>query len=190
MPKIDLQVSASADDGNEEGATTICWIIGTEQLHRSGNALPNSDYTAHRWSSALLPPQDSVITAAYIEIYVKTTDSDDMDGEWYFEKAGSPAQFTNNNADITSRIFTTAHVNWEESSLGTGWKQSPSLVTSLQEVIDNYSPTALVAIFKPIVEGTVRECISYAWNATPGLSAKLHIEWVRRTGPLPMHFRS
>ncbi|MCK4714242.1 MAG: hypothetical protein KAT35_01600, partial [Candidatus Aenigmarchaeota archaeon] len=78
---------------------------------------------------------------------------------------------------ITGRTRTTAYVDDEQLSVGyDAWYQTPSLVTPFQEVIDNYSPTAVVLIFSPSTDVNYN-LKSQSYDGSSSNGAKLHIEW-------------
>jgi hypothetical protein len=188
MPIIDLQVVASADDGYERESSGVMNITGIAVWCEANPNIAARYWGGLRWSNGYLPPKGSIITAAYIEVYVTATRSDDINGNLHFEKAASPSQFSTDGYDITSRARTNASASWIEDELGIGWVQSPSLIIPLQEIIDNYSPTDLVLILRPNTD-IFKEFSFFSYDEFDGsYAAKLHIEYTL-VGPLPMHFR-
>jgi len=175
---LDLRIAANLDDAYEENQSGTMFCGGSEILMRSGLGA-NADWAGFRFPSGSLPPLGSTITSCYLKFYVKNTASDDINGNFHFQKVASPAAFTSTDFDITDRTRTTNSISWIEDSLGVGWAQTASLVTALQEVIDSYSPTALVVIFRPNIEDNVKECAVYSNEGDPiqHRTAILHIEW-------------
>lgn len=174
-PDIDLQVGASLDDVHEQG------LVGTVSnisyiAHVASTFEVQRFWGGHRWVSGSLPSQGDTIDVAYAEVYLYDISYDDVDGFWHFEKAASPAQFTTSSNDVTDRTRTTASSAWDVDSLTTGWKQTPSLVTPLQEVIDSYSPTALVLIFRPNTVAA-KAMRTKSEDGNPTYAAKIHVEW-------------
>lgn len=172
---LDLQVEADLDDV-EELEFTGGVLDGTSNTVSSHSSSTQRRWAGLRWTSASLPPQGSTITAAYIEIYIPNAANDDANLNIHFEAAEAPVQFVVVNDNVTDRSRTTAKSPWIADGLGTGWVQSDSIVEPLQEIIDSYSPTALVAILKPKSDAT-KVCIFYAHDQDPSYGPKLHIEW-------------
>lgn len=175
--ELDLQVGHSLDDVHEEEDFGNVINNPVVVRHKSGT-LSQREWGAHRWVlGATKPSQGDTIKAAYVELYVHSDLYDDVNGNWHFQKAASPARFIVEKYNVTGRPRTSASASWVANSLGTGWKGSNiSLVTPLQEVIDNYSPTALVLIFKPNTD-TLKTLTTRCYDYNPSLAAKLHIEW-------------
>lgn len=175
-PTLDLQVGANLDDVTEIESSGQVIDHATSTYHRS-NASDSLRYWAgHRFVSGSLPELDDTINVAYVQLYVANTAADDINGNWHFEKAASPVQFVVSDYNITNRTRTDDSTSWVEDFLGVGWAQSPTLVDALQEIVDNYSPTALALIFRPNQDAG-RSCSCTAHNNDPDEAAKLHIEW-------------
>lgn len=186
MAELDLQVGANLDDVYERESTGVVADDAVFLILMSHTDVGNRYWGALRWVSGSLPVQGDTITVAYAELYVYQVTTDDVNGNWHFEKTASPVQFTTTDYDITGRTRTTASASWIADALGTGWKGSAiSLVTPLQEVIDSCSPTALVLIFRPNQDMTkILYVRSHNYNSS--LAAKLHIEWTPSATP-PRH---
>jgi len=184
-PTLDLQVGANADDAHEDGDGDV-YDTG-EYIYHLANTTSNLYWGGHRWTSGSLPNQGDTIDVAYIQLYIYDASYDDIKSHVHFEKAASPTQINSgeDTYDITGRTRTTASVGWIKHGCGVGWEQSPSLVAPLQEVIDNYSPTAIFAVFRPYTD-EYEALRSRAYNSYPTLAAKLHIEW---TEPAEDHRR-
>ena len=175
LKTLDLQVAASLDDSHELEGTGGQFPTATGvRIY----AYPDSTSRRHggfRFVSASLPPKGSTIIAAYLEVYIDS-DYDNVKADFHFEKASSPNAFTTDDYDITSRSRTTASALWDATSMGAGWKQSPSLVAPLQEIVDTYDATALVVLGVPYSDVT-RYFRVYSYDYDSAYSAKLHIEW-------------
>ncbi|MFO7810903.1 MAG: hypothetical protein R6V47_05985 [Candidatus Delongbacteria bacterium] len=173
-PTLDLQVGANLGDVHE--AESSGGIQDITSVYHMSKTTPARYWGAHRWTSASLPAQGDTIDVAYVELYVYSTLYDDPNINLHFEKAAAPAQFSTDDYDVTGRTRTTDSVSWVANSIGSGWKQSPSLVDPLQEVIDAYSPTALALICRPNTDASKR-LYTYAYNQGSTYGAKLHIEY-------------
>ena len=176
MPSINLQVASSLDDSHEKASDGSVSPTSTAVIHRSNSSALYRYTGAHRWASTHLPPRYSIITSAYVQLNVPNTAVDWVNVNLHFEKAASPAQFSANKYDISGRSLTAASVSWIVDGIGDGWQSTPSLVSILQEIVDNYSPTALVLIAKPN-EDRNSELQGWSYDEDPDLAAKLHIEW-------------
>ena len=138
MPTLDLQVAANLDDVHEvesSGAVSDGYIYIS---HRASTFALIRSWAGHRWVSGSLPPLGAVITVCHGEVYIYDTNADDANGNWHFQKAASPAQFSLDAYDVTSRPRTTASASDIQDALGVGWHQTPSLVAALQELIGSY----------------------------------------------------
>lgn len=183
-PTIDEQVDADLDDAYEIESSGNTIDHATYVNHYSYTTSSLRYWGAHRWVNSDISQGDT-IDVAYIEIYAATT-NDDINGNWHFEYAASPAQFTiaSGSYDITSRPRTSASVSDIEDHCGEDWHTSPSLVTPLQEVVDDYSPTAYVVIFRPNQnQGRFYQAVSH--NNDSDYAAKLHIEYTAGGGCTP-----
>jgi len=182
-PTLDLQVGANLDDVHEkESDGAISDAITVKYI---GSTISSARYWgADRWVSGSLPALGDTITVAYAELYFYTSGFDDVNGNWHFQKAASPAQFVVANFNVTSRTRTIASTSWIADGVaagGAGFYPTPSLVTPLQEVIDNYSPTALALIFRPNTD-VHKDARAYSHNQGSIYGAKLHIEWTAGGG--------
>jgi hypothetical protein len=141
-----INIAANSDDAHQIRAAGTCYIaldfiLSSSQL--------NPDTCSDAGFRFVLPetiPQGAEILEAYLQVYVYSTTYDDPNLNLYCQLAASPPTFTDTNFDISNRPRTEHHTPWVASGIGTGWKNSPSLVTQIQEIIDAYSATAIVII--------------------------------------------
>lgn len=180
-PTLDLQVGASLDDGYEKESDGVMNVVGNE-VHHQSNTSTLRFWGAHRWTGVDIS-EGATIDVAYVELYAWHSSADDMNGNFHFQKVVSPVAFTTDAYDITTRDRTTASVSWIANSMGVGWHESPSLVTPLQEVISDYSPTALVLIFRPN-QDAAKTYQSTSYDSNDTLCAKLHIEYTAASNTL------
>lgn len=182
-PTIDEQVDAGLDDAYEGDSTGAVSTGGVLIAHYSSVVSGTRYWGAYRWVNSDISQGDT-IDVAYAELYAYDTDYDDIDLFWHFEDAASPAQFTSTDYDITDRTRTSASVNDDVDGVAVAWHQTPSLVTPLQEVVDDYSPTAFVLIGRP--ETTVSKFLRIrSHNGDSAEAAKLHIEYTAVAGGYP-----
>lgn len=174
-PTLNLYVAASEDDARQLESSGVMNITSTYTTCNSSAFAVSRNWGGLRWVSASLPPQGATISVAYAQLYVYSTSYDDINGDLHFELGADPAAFTTTGFDITNRSRTLASAAWVQDTLGTGWKQTPSLVSALQEVVDSYSPSALVLILKPKTD-TDKFFRAYSYDQDSAYGALLHIE--------------
>ena len=102
-PIIDEQVAANLDDVHERESTGAVTDSATGVLHNSHTVNAGRFWGGHRWASESLPSIGNTIDVAYVELYIIGTANDDINGNWHFEKAAAPAQFTTDAHDVTDR---------------------------------------------------------------------------------------
>jgi len=142
-PIIDEQVGQSSDDAKEmSGAVTL-----------TGTALDSqwsTEWFGLRWTGISIP-SGATISVAYLTVRVVSTSTDDPCEYIYCQNANNPGTFTTGANDITNRTRTSVanRTDWDAIGVGAGWKNSPSIVTSVQQVVDDNGGTgdALVVIF-------------------------------------------
>jgi hypothetical protein len=178
-----FQVGASADDASmQEGYGTM------DPLDR-GYIRQNSDTTqtqrywgAYRWTGTF-PTQGDTIVSCIWKPYVYATTTDDPNINIHFEYGAAPAQFTTDAHDIDNRTRTSTSVPWVTTGVGAGSQDSPEAKTALQEVVDDYSPSAIVLINRPNQDA---DYLFYArsWDYSGNSDgAELYIEWTAGGGP-------
>jgi len=182
---VDEQVGASTDDGwQAEGFGTLN-LNGTTLNLTSGT----SEWT-RVWIGACftgsLPPNAAEITACYVSLNIENDGSDDMNGDLYFEDGAGGVTFATGANDILNRTRTTATTPWVADSLGTGWKNSDSMVGAAQEIVTDYTLTSIVLIGKPKTDAA-KEGFAYSWDQAGNVSGpKLHMEYTAGGGGVPM----
>ena len=183
-PTIDVDVGASTDDADET-FTGLVNLTRYYTISKSGGAAASRYWTGWRFTSGGFPVLGDTIDVAYIDLYIQRVSYDDIQCDLYFEKSGAaPGTFTSGGSDITNRVKTTAAVNWNKTNMGSGSEHSPSLVAPLQEVIDNYSPTALVVLLYPLATFD-RQMRANAYDPPGSTYTSLHIEWTAGGGGSP-----
>lgn len=173
MASITTQVAASADDAQELSAGTV---------DTSGNALNASSanqYIGLAFSSASFPDlKNAVITGAYLDMYLTSSDNDTPNLTIYGEATDYASSFSGAINEISSRTKTTAGITWSGSNIGTGWKTSPDIAAVIQEVIDRpgwSSSLGIVIIVKGNSGASYFRTRSYDGNSSQ--AAKLTIEY-------------
>lgn len=152
----DQPTAANDDDGwqNENSGNTIS--ANDYVVARDDAAAANREWAFMRWVIAI--DSGSTIDIAYIKAYSAYSFYDDVSADIHFELGASPTQLTSGsgNFNVQTRDMTDAVSTWTQTGFGTGWQQSPSLVDPLQEVIDDYTTTAIAAIWEPPIAHNYR----------------------------------
>jgi len=175
-PTLDLQVGATTDDTYEQESTGTSNINGAVIWYDSSTLNTQRYYAGMRWNNGDISQGDT-IDVAYISVYVTSTAYDDPNQNIHFEKTASPATFDGSSGEVTARTRTTASASWIDTGVGSGWVNSPSIVTPFQELVDAYDPTALMVITRP--NTNVRKYFeSRSYNYSGNVHGpKLHVEY-------------
>jgi len=171
------QVAASLDDIHERGGSGT--MTNTTTIRQASSTTETSRYWGgYRWEVAI--PKGSTIDSCVWSPYVYSLAYDDANINIHFEKGASPAAFTTDTFNITSRSRTTASVPWIEDSIrlaGENYYDSDSLVTPLKEVVDLYTTTHLVLITRPN-DDAEKTFSPYAWDFGDNTwGAKITLAW-------------
>ena len=128
MATFSTTIAASADDARQDVSTVV--LTGANITIDTATR-----YGGLRFQSVTIP-QASTINTATISITVPSLSFDDPDVTIWAQAIDDAAAFTTGSNDISGRTPTTATVTWTASSIGTGAKTSPSLVSVIQEIIN------------------------------------------------------
>ena len=128
MATFSASTAASTDDGQEAAGTVS---LGGSNI----NANTAAQYIGLRFLNVTIP-KGATISAASLDLYFVSTAFDDPDVTIYAEATDDAATFTTTTNDMSGRTSTAATVNWNASSLGTGVKTSPSIVSIIQEIVN------------------------------------------------------
>jgi len=130
MPTVTPQVAASADDAYESGSGDV----NTTYEHNHITVTPR--YIFQRWQ--LNVPQGATISSATVEVYCHDGSYDDAHWDIQGEDAdnASEASAGADNYDVTGRDKTTAKVDWDEDSTGSGWVSPSDITAIVQEVVN------------------------------------------------------
>lgn len=169
---IDEQIGATADDAYQS--------VGSSNTPGSAAVFFRSiTWLGVRFSGVSGISLGDTIDVAYASLYARSTDFDDPDGKLYFEEVASPTDFASGATRIEDRSKTTAFTSWVASGVGTGFKDTPSLVTPLQEAVDSNAPTYLAL---EILGNSSSIFSIWAWDFDTALSSKLHVEYTAAAG--------
>ena len=184
---LDLQVGASLDD--TYSINTAANYETSANLYFGKNGVGQATNSGFRFQVNA----SGTVDVAYATIYINSGGYDDPDGDIYFQAADSAENFNDANTVLHSRTRTAASVNWVASTLGIGWKNSPSLVTPLQEVFDRAGWAAnnyvVVIMIGTLPSASTKEAQITAYDGDTSLAAKLHIEYTTPSGGKPYYYR-
>lgn len=170
-PTLDLTVGASSDDAIEYN-TGVVNIDLTSYIFYSLN-----EWAGFRCTGVNIPAGATIGINSYMTIYVVA--EDDPSVYIHCQDANNPPTFAAINYNISGRARTTQKAWWRADNIGTGWKNTPSLTSPIQENVDNNGGTgdALVFIFDNI--GGPLQAIGWVtWDyGTHQYAPKIHIEY-------------
>ena len=151
---LNLCVIANADDAAERDDSTGFTSTGLTVAMLSSNNAAIRTNAGLRFQAVTIA-QGQLILAAVTRVFSVGTAFDDPDIYIYGEDIDNSPNFVT-NADVTSRVLTTANTQWFASGVGTGYKTSPDFTAVVQEVINRVSwasGNALTIILKPRITG-------------------------------------
>ncbi len=168
-----LTIISSSDDAEQTSGWFSSIKLSDSQidLHSSG------EWAGLRWTGINIP-KGSIITNAYFEIYLPDTRDDYFTSKTvYCEKNGNPSTFTDITDDnISSRSKTNSSISLGTGGKNTGWKQSPSIVNLVQEVVD-YSGIGDSLVV--MIESTSSYDLDIrTWDYGSEYAAKLYLEYI------------
>lgn len=180
MATLDLQVGAGADDAQENDTGTA--FSGTfTTLSAASAAAAGSRYNSGmRFTGVTI--QGTTINVAYLAIHAYSTSTDDPNVDILAEGVDDAANFVT-TADVTSRVRTTASVQWTATGIGAGEVNSPSIVAVVQELADRagFANSAAV-LFMDGKDDVSRSFFTDAYEGSTTEAAKLHIEYTAGGG--------
>jgi hypothetical protein len=136
---IQVQVSAADEDAvyDYSGSGTFASHFSNALWVKANTTEADRDDSGLVFTSVSVP-QGATITAATLEVYVYSTDTDDVNCNIYGNDVNSANDFTD-EANIISRTKTTAYTLWSSGYMGTGWVTSPDIKSVVQEITDRAS---------------------------------------------------
>ena len=185
MPTLDLAVAASADDAHESQGDTNFSSTAITVDPNSNTTITSRLKGGFRFILSAAIPTGSTITVAYITPNVTTNARDDPNLDIYAEQSSNPVNYST-NADVNNRALTAASAAWVATGIGSGDRQSPSIVSVIQELIDDYGGLASGAAINIIMVGRAdanNNLRLRAYDDGPGTNpADLHLEWTEPAG--------
>jgi len=128
-------------------------------------------------------PSGATVDAAYLTIVASSTAADDPNVDISAEDSASAPDFTT-NADVTNRTRTAASVQWTTMGIGTGSTNTPSIVSVIQELVDDNGGLANGAGVVVFLDGRgdVNQSFGVVSLEGTGDPAALHIEFAAGGG--------
>ena len=166
----DQKIQASSDDAEEyqSGQTTIDeTFIDMDGGYKWGGM---------RYTGIAINQKDS-ITSAKLTLRVYPNE-DDPNLDIYCEDADDASTFSTDNYNISNRTRTANYVNWTETDIGSGIKDTPDLISIVQEVIDRTgwgTGNDIVFIFDGLSGGGYLGF--YTWDYMQYYSPWLTVTW-------------
>lgn len=180
---VDIQVGAGADDAFERGDGGFNSSYTYLNIHSYAD---DSNYSyqcgGFRFQDITVPQGATINAETYAEVYVHTTDSDDINCKIYAHDTDNSDDFSDNAHIISEsdRPRTTAYASWVQDSIGTGFQGSSiELQSVIQEIIDRPgwaldNNLTLLYIANTDADKTTT-ILTYDSSSSQG--AKLHIEY-------------
>lgn len=175
-----LQVSASADDADENGVGTVS-IVATNPLCDATN-----EWLGWRFQNVTVP-KGSAILHALFSMCPDSQLNDEPNHTFYAEAADNAAQFAVSANNISNRTRTAASVLWSSADLGLNttmdptpglnFRTAPDFKDLVQEVVSRggwASGNALVLMCQGSSDAN-RDLGLITWDNTAGSAAKLEI---------------
>ena len=175
MPTLNLQVVAGSDDAKEaDDGTVFSSTQPNLAIYGDSDASVRRN-GGFRFSSVSIPV-GAIINSASIQLFVYAVSVDDMNADIHANDVDDTNDFVA-EADVTSRVKTTATVVWSENSLGLGFATSPEIKTVIQEIIDRggWSDGNAIMILLFGKSGSFKGVNCRAYDGEPTEAAKLDI---------------
>ena len=128
MATYSASITASTDDADQASGTVD--LTGT-----TINVNGTGQYAGLRFTNVTIPNAATINTAT-LDVEIVSTTHDDPDLTIYGEATDDAATFAGTSNNISGRTPTTATTVWTATSIGTGVKTSPSIVSIIQEIIN------------------------------------------------------
>jgi hypothetical protein len=163
-------VAASGDDGAETTGGSM--VLTTTTL--DGDSV--GDIIGFMFRGVQIPA-GSTVTTAYLKVY--TNDSGRDSPNVTIKAQYAPAAFGTGSTNFSSRTMTTASASWVATDIGIGaYKNSPSVVSPLQEVVDNGGWTGAGDVAFFLIQNSASGWLRVAsWDHASDPPAQLYVEW-------------
>jgi hypothetical protein len=186
MTTLNLQVSASADDANQDATNAV----SITDLTVVTDAV--DEHVGLRFTNVTIPPGSTINDARLTVRISGTTANDEPQHRLRGELSANAAAFTTGSNDIDARARTTAAVDWDSADLGASgndfqWGAPNGAPTSganlsaiIQEIINQggwASGNALVLIFEQHTGNALRDLGIVLYDGVPANAARLSIDY-------------
>ena len=187
-PTIDASIGASEYDGYEVQDDTGMNYVSTAIRSAANTVISSRHIAAFIFQGYGAIAQGDTVDVCDITIQAFNTANDDANVDIHFERSVSAVDLATEN-DIINRTRTTASVAWVVDGLGTSDVASPSLVTPLQEVVDNFEITGNVAVHF-VGRSDVNKSLQIdSYDRSAGEAADLHVVYTAAGAPAGQPFR-
>lgn len=175
------QVVASGDDGGWHNTSTGFYSITGTRVFIGDASATDADRNGWVRFVALDIPQGATVTSAVLKLNATGLSGTIPQLKIDAEKAVNAAAPTS-RSNVNAKVHTTANVLWTPVSWTVGqWQTSPSLVTVLQEIVNQPSWVQGNAVQLFVLDnqaGNVTGQLSFqAYDGDPTLSANLQYTW-------------
>jgi hypothetical protein len=175
-PNLDKQVAASADDRDSKDDST--WSLVNATTMQMAQYSAGSSFRRHMGLRFIGLGLSQGVTINVAKATVDISGDDDPYGDIYCEDQASPPNFADGQALVQNRVRTTASAEWVADNLTIGWKDTPSLVGPVQEIVTDYAVDILALLFIGKASATYKVLSVYSWDYSDHTyGPKLHIEF-------------
>jgi hypothetical protein len=170
-------VSASGDDGAESTGGSMTLTTTTMDTDSVG------DIMGFMFRGVQVPTGSS-ITTAYLKVY--TNDSGRDSPNVTIKAEYNPAAFSTSSSNFSGRTLTTASASWVATDIGIGaYKNSPSVASVLQEVVDNGGWTGAGDVAFFLIQNSSSGWLRVAsWDHATDPPPQLYVEWSDAPSPI------
>lgn len=179
MTTLDITVAASADDASEDSGGSI---------NLTTNPLLNVD-AVNEWNGWIFRlitiPSGATINVAYMTVQMTSATLDEPDVTFFGLNAITQGIFTIVANDVSGRAKTAASVDWSNTDAGTGDVNTASLVTIIQELVDENGGLTLGDIgivMKSRANDATRDTSITSYDGSTSVCGRLHIEYTEAGG--------
>jgi hypothetical protein len=175
--RLTRTVTASGDDGAESTGGSMTLTTTTLDTDSVG------DIMGFMFRGVQVPTGSS-ITTAYLKVY--TNDSGRDSPNVTIKAEYNPAAFSTSSSNFSGRTLTTASASWVATDIGIGaYKNSPSLTSVLQEVVDNGGWTGAGDVAFFLIQNSSSGWLRVAsWDHATDPPPQLYVEWSDAPSPI------
>jgi type IV pilus assembly protein PilY1 len=170
-------VAASGDDGAESTGGSVNLSTTTMDTDSVG------DIMGFMFRGVQIP-DGATVTTAYLKVY--TNDSGRDSPNVTIKAEYNPAAFSTSSSNFSGRTLTTASASWVATDIGIGaYKNSPSLTSVLQEVVDNGGWTGAGDVAFFLIQNSSSGWLRVAsWDHATDPPPQLYVEWSDAPSPI------